>query len=90
VALLGIEYCANLVRTRSMVRIDRDIYSMTDFKRKTAPFLSRLRKTGNPIVLTVNGRSAVVIQSAAGYQRLLDQIQHLERAVLEKQIAVCT
>ena len=34
--------------------------------------MKQLKKTGRPIVLTVNGKPKVVVQSVAAYQRLLD------------------
>jgi PHD/YefM family antitoxin component YafN of YafNO toxin-antitoxin module len=33
--------------------------------------LQQLKKTGRPIVLTVNGKTEAVVQSAEAYQRLL-------------------
>ena len=30
-----------------------------------------MRKSGNPVVLTVNGKAEVVVQDAAAYQRLM-------------------
>jgi PHD/YefM family antitoxin component YafN of YafNO toxin-antitoxin module len=32
--------------------------------------MKRMKKTGNPVVLTINGRAEVVVQEAAAYQRL--------------------
>jgi prevent-host-death family protein len=54
-----------------MVDLSKDIHSLTDFKRKTSEFLTRLKATGDPVVLTVNGKAELVIQDAATYQRLL-------------------
>ena len=48
------------------------IHSLSDFQRNTKKHLRRLKKTGRPEVLTVNGNAEVIIQSAAGYQDLLD------------------
>jgi PHD/YefM family antitoxin component YafN of YafNO toxin-antitoxin module len=50
----------------------QDIHSLTDFARHTREFVRRLKKTGRPTVLTVNGRAEFVVQEAASYQRLLD------------------
>jgi hypothetical protein len=38
-----------------------------------------MKESGNPLVLTVNGKAEVVVQDAAAYQRLL---QLAERAVM--------
>lgn len=55
-----------------------EIRSLTEFKRHTAEFVERLRRTGRPQVLTVNGRAEVVVQDAASYQRLLDLLDRAE------------
>ena len=34
--------------------------------------MKQLKKTKRPVVLTVNGKAAAVVQDAAAYQRLLD------------------
>ena len=55
-----------------------DVRSLTDFQRRTKIHIARLRKSGRPEVLTVNGKAQVVVQDAAAYQRLLDRIEEAE------------
>jgi hypothetical protein len=55
-----------------------DIRSLSGFKRNTVDLLSRLRKTGNPLVLTINGKAELVVKDAAAYQALLDRIDAIE------------
>jgi prevent-host-death family protein len=55
-----------------MLDITTDIQSLTTFRRSSAGFLKHLKKSKRPIVLTVNGKAAAVVQDAAAYQRLLD------------------
>jgi len=55
-----------------------DIGSLTDFNRNTKAHLKRLRRTGRPELLTVNGKAEVVVQSASAYQRLLNLVQELK------------
>ncbi len=55
-----------------------DIGSLTDFNRNTKAHLKRLRRTGRPELLTVNGKAEVVVQSASAYQRLLNLVQKLK------------
>lgn len=62
----------------------RDIYSLTEFQRNTRDHLARLRETGRPSVLTVNGRAEIVVQDAASYQAFLDMVERAE-AVLAVQ-----
>ena len=54
------------------MNIDRDIHSLTDFKKNTPEFLRQLKETGDPVILTINGKAELVVQEAASYQKLLD------------------
>ena len=56
-----------------------DIGSLTDFARNTKAHLRRLKRTGRPELLTVNGKAEVVVQNATAYQRLLETLERLER-----------
>jgi len=56
-----------------------DIGSLTDFSRNTKAHLKRLRQTGRPELLTVNGRAEVVVQNASAYQRLIELLEKFER-----------
>lgn len=58
--------------------LSRDIHPLTDFKRHTADFLAQLKQTGQPVVLTINGKAELVVQDAASYQKLLDLAERLE------------
>jgi prevent-host-death family protein len=61
-----------------MLDLSRDINSLSNFKRNTAEFIDRLKTTKSPLVLTINGVSELVVQSAEGYQQLLERIEYLE------------
>ncbi len=61
-----------------MLDLANDIRSLSDFKRNTVELLDRLRKTGHPLVLTINGKAEVVVQDAAAYQTLLDRLEAIE------------
>jgi prevent-host-death family protein len=52
--------------------ITKDIQPMTNFRNHSADVMRHLRETGRPVVLTVNGKAAAVVQDAEAYQRLLD------------------
>lgn len=62
-----------------MLDIANDIRSLSDFKRNTSELLDRLKKTGNPLVLTINGNAEVVVQDAEAYQELLERVETIER-----------
>ncbi|MDT7811281.1 MAG: hypothetical protein QOJ42_1197 [Acidobacteriaceae bacterium] len=55
-----------------MFDITSDIQSLTTFRRSSGEFMKQLKKTKRPVVLTVNGKAAAVVQDAQAYQRLLD------------------
>jgi prevent-host-death family protein len=61
-----------------MLDLANDIRSLSDFKRNTVDLLDRIRKTGNPMVLTINGKAELVVQDAEAYQALLDRVETLE------------
>lgn len=54
------------------------IYSLTEFQRNARTHLERLKKSGQPEVLTVNGQAEVVVQDAAAYQALVDKLEAIE------------
>jgi PHD/YefM family antitoxin component YafN of YafNO toxin-antitoxin module len=58
--------------------LNRDIHPLTDFKRHTADFLTQLKQTGQPVVLTINGKAELIVQDASSYQRLYDLAERLE------------
>lgn len=55
-----------------MLDITKDIQSLTTFRRRSGDFLKQLKRSKRPVVLTVNGKAAAVVQDAESYQRLLD------------------
>ena len=57
-----------------MIRLD-DIFSLSDFQRRTKEHVRRLRATGRPTVLTVNGRPELVVLDAGSYQGILDALE---------------
>ncbi|MBK5097996.1 MAG: type II toxin-antitoxin system Phd/YefM family antitoxin [Gemmatimonadetes bacterium] len=57
-----------------MIRLD-DIFSLSDFQRRTKEHVRRLRATGRPTVLTVNGRPELVVLDAESYQGILDALE---------------
>ena len=49
-----------------------NIRSLSDFQRNAKAHIRRLKKSGKPEVLTVNGQAEIVVQSAEAYQKLLE------------------
>ena len=55
-----------------MLNLKDDIQPLTTFRNNSVKMMKQLHKTGRPIILTVNGKSEAVVQSAEAYQRPLD------------------
>jgi prevent-host-death family protein len=58
-----------------------DLDSLADFQANVSDRLANLRATGEPLVLTVDGKPELVVQDAASYQQLLSRIDQLEAIV---------
>jgi len=54
------------------MEITKDIQPMTTFRNHSAEIMRHLKRTRRPVVLTVNGKAAAVVQDAEAYQQLLD------------------
>jgi PHD/YefM family antitoxin component YafN of YafNO toxin-antitoxin module len=65
----------------------KDIQSLTDFKRNTAAYLKRMKKSRTPLVLTINGQAALVVQDAEAYQEMLDKLERSETVAAIRQAA---
>lgn len=52
-----------------------NVHSLSDFQRNAKSHVERLKRTGEPEVLTVNGHAEVIVQSAKSYQKLLDDAE---------------
>ena len=52
--------------------ITKDIQSLTAFRHRSGDFMKQLKKSKRPVVLTVKGKAAAIVQDAEAYQRLLD------------------
>jgi prevent-host-death family protein len=61
-----------------MIDLSEDIHSLSDFKRQTAEFLARMKKSGHPVILTIKGKAELVVQDVASYQRLLELAERAE------------
>lgn len=47
-----------------------DIHSLSEFQRNAKQLVAQLQQTGDPHVLTVNGKAALVVQDAESYQKM--------------------
>ena len=65
-------------RAERIQAADCDINSLSNFKRNTPEFLRQLKKTGQPVVLTINGKAELVVQDTGSYQKLLEVAERVE------------
>jgi hypothetical protein len=63
--------------TKPNIKI-QDIASLTDFHRNSTAHCMRLKRSGRPAVLTVNGKAVLVVQDAAAYQKLLELVERAQ------------
>jgi prevent-host-death family protein len=73
----NIEFAAFSMWRAAMLSL-AEIHSLTDFQRNAKAYLARIKRSGRPVVLTVNGKAAAVVHDAASYQKLLDAIERAE------------
>jgi prevent-host-death family protein len=70
------------------MKLVRDIMSLSTFKRDSNKVMRQMKKTREPVVLTVNGKAAIVVQDAESYQQLLELKERAETvAVLRQRLA---
>ena len=58
----------------------KDVESLTAFKRNTARYVKKIKESGKPLVLTVNGKAEIVVQDAESYRRMLGLLDRAETA----------
>ena len=61
-----------------MKQLTRETDSLTHFKRETGRVIQQLKKSGQPMVLTVNGQAQLVVRDAAAYSQLLTAMERAE------------
>lgn len=59
----------------------QNIQSLTDFRHNAKKYVEQLQATRSPLVLTVNGKAAVVVEAAEAYEAYQARIRELEAEV---------
>ncbi len=54
------------------------LHSLTDFKRRTSDLVKQMRKSHQPLVLTVKGRAELVVQTADDYRQMLEDLEKMQ------------
>lgn len=60
------------------MKLTRDIQSLSVFKRDSSKFIKQMKKTGQPIVLTVNGKAAAVVHDPDSYEAYAREKDHYD------------
>lgn len=60
------------------LRVSENIVPVSDFKAQAADWLRRISETGQPIVITQNGKAAGVLMSPAQFDELTEQVRFLK------------
>ena len=63
------------------VRVSEDIVPVSDFKAQAAELLRRVAETGQPIVITQNGKAAGVLLAPADFDRLTERASFVAAVV---------
>ena len=56
----------------------QNIRSLTDFRNNAKQYVEQLQTTKSPLVLTVNGEAAIVVEDAQAFQANQDRLHQLE------------
>lgn len=67
------------------ISISRDIEPLSEFRKKSADFIKRLKKEKQPIILTQHGKSAAVLMDVTEYERSAKKLEMLEDLLEAKQ-----
>lgn len=65
--------------------LTKDIEPLSEFRKKSADFVKRLKKEKQPIILTQHGKSAAVLIDVSEYERFTRKIELLEDLLEAKQ-----
>ena len=60
------------------MNLTRDIQSLSTFKQNATALIKEMQRTKEPMVLTVNGKAAIVVQDTESYQSLLEAKERME------------
>ena len=67
------------------ISISKDIEPLSEFRKKSADFVKRLKKEKQPIILTQHGKSAAVLMDVSEYERFSKKLEMLEDLLEAKQ-----
>ena len=60
------------------MKLSRDIQSLSTFKQNATKLIKQMQQSKEPMILTVNGKAAIVVQDTESYQSLLEAKERME------------
>jgi prevent-host-death family protein len=67
------------------ISLTNDIEPLSEFRKRSADFVKRLKKDKQPIVLTQHGKRAAVLMDVSEYERFTKKMEMLEDLLEAKQ-----
>jgi prevent-host-death family protein len=67
------------------ISISKDIEPLSEFRKRSADFVKRLKKEKQTIILTQHGKSAAVLMDVSEYERFTKKLEMLEDLLEAKQ-----
>lgn len=67
------------------ISLSDDVEPLSEFRKKSADFVKRLKKDKQPILLTQHGKSAAVLMDVSEYERVTRKMEMLEDLLEAKQ-----
>ncbi len=62
----------------SRLVLNEDIKPLSEFRAHVTGYMSQVRRTGRPVVITHHGKSAAVLMGVEEYEGLMDRMEILE------------
>ena len=60
------------------ISLSEDVQPLSEFRKRSAEFIQRIKEDKQPILLTQHGKSAAVLMDVSEFERMTDKIQLLE------------
>ncbi len=67
------------------MNLTRDIHTLSEFKQNASKLVKQIRETKQPLVLTVNGKPAAVLQDPESFQRMSGDVEYRQTVKILKE-----
>lgn len=67
------------------MNITRDIRTLSEFKQNASKLVKQVQETGEPVILTVNGKPAALLQNLDSYQEMIDEREYRNNVTILKE-----